>query len=145
MADPLAKVEVRGLARFERLLAELPAQLRARMAAVSEANAREFAEKLKVVTPTDEDHDDVHIVDTIAVYPDRTWPGAWRVSIGDAKAPYAAHLEFGHMDGATHVPANAFFFPLYREMKRTFRARYRAEFKAAMKAADAAAGPSEAA
>ena len=68
------------------------------------------------------------------------------VSIGDAAHPYAAALEFGHMDHGVHVPAEPYFFTTLRVLKTKFKNRMNRAVKAAVGEAfgvDAGAGSAE--
>lgn len=46
-----------------------------------------------------------------------------KVELGDTHPYYLNYLEYGHMDHGKHVPAQPFWWPAWRLMKRRFRGR----------------------
>lgn len=91
-----------------------------RIKSANEANATEFARRVKAVMRRGDDEGG-HLEDTVAVR--AKGERAFETSVGDEAHPYPAHLEFGHMAGDTHVPGVPTWFPTLRTFKRRAKAR----------------------
>lgn len=106
--------KVEGLERLKKRLGALPAKMKAEVRASLEKSADELVAMQKRLVPVDQGD----LRDSI-----RKEPGAHELSVevkaGDRKAFYAAFQEFGTAD----QPAQPFFFPAYRALRRRIRNR----------------------
>lgn len=102
--------------RLRRKLKSIPGAVRKAARAQLQANADELVETMKGFVPVQEGA----LVSSIK---QQDVSGSTRisrrVSAGNAEAPYASYVEFGHGEAAPHP----FFWPAYRLKRRRFRAR----------------------
>lgn len=111
--------KVEGLARLKAKLDAMPKKVKAAVRAALEKNADEYAADLRRLLPRDSGD----LAGTVRKA-DGAHELAVEVSVGDAKAPYPAHLEWGHKarDGS-QVPAQPTVYPLLRTKRKRFSGR----------------------
>jgi HK97 gp10 family phage protein len=125
---------VKNLERWNAAVAKMAEAPKAAINEVLEKNSGEFADRLRNNIPKESG-------DLATTIVDAKGPKALSrvVSVGNSEHPYAAALEFGHMDKGVHVPAKPFFFPLLRVMRKKLRSRMRRVIKKAAAACFATA------
>lgn len=119
----MAKVE--GLERLKRRFAKLPAKMRTEVKASLEKSADELVAMQKRLVPVDEGD----LRDSI-----EKREGQHELSVevtgGDDKAFYARFVEFG----TASQPAQPYFFPAYRSLRKRIKNRTRRAVRKAVKA-----------
>lgn len=133
-----------GLASWTAKIARIPQLLRDSQRQADDKNADDFMQQVAVRVPkADGPSDGEHyekLVDTLQKTPG-PGPMAVSVSIGGPRAPFPAHLEFGHMSrGGRHVPAEPFWYPTLRVNRTRFRSRRSRAASAALKTIASPAG-----
>lgn len=119
-----------GQQQFQALLNAMPKKVEDAMKAVVEKTADDTVKRLKIVAPV---HPDApHLRDTI-----RKEKGkddlTYEVKVGSSTLIYAPFVEFGHRKHGKHVPAQPFFFPTIKIMRRRFRQRLIRAIRKALK------------
>jgi hypothetical protein len=129
-----------GADRLAAKLRKLPDSLKAAAKAANEQCADDFMSAVRRVVPRG-GKDPGQLARTLAKGPGKKSPLSVQVSIGGPEAPYAAHLEFGHLTAeGVHVPAVRFWFPVLRVNRKRYKSiRNRAANKA-LKALATASG-----
>jgi hypothetical protein len=115
--------QVDGLDYILKKIAAMPKNVQESVHQANIKNAEEFDSKLHTTVPKDTGDLDK----TIKVIPGRTPLGSG-VSVGEGQgesnvAGKAKGIEFGHMDGKTHVPARPFFYPVIRVLAKRWKGR----------------------
>ncbi len=121
-------VKTKGLGWLLSKIDRIPAEVQTAIREANEQNALEFMNGVLRIIPREEGK----LAGTLVKEPGKT-PLAVRVAIGGPGAPYPAHLEFGHRDGAGHVPAKPFWFTTLRLNRKRFRAKTARAASAAIK------------
>jgi len=93
-------------------LAAIPMAIREAVSPALMTSANELAERIRVLVPTEHGA----LKDSIKVEP--VSETKVTVSEGGPEAPYALHVEYGHMSHGKHVPAEPHFWPAYRLTKK---------------------------
>lgn len=141
MADGVT-CTIKGLDRRLHALQALGPAGIAAVKAANEVNAREFASAVAQVVPVgdDEKREGARLASTIQVLPGK-WSTSMQVSIGGPEAPYALHLEAGHMTkSGKHVPGRPYWWTTMRLHYRQYRARTARAVNLAVKRAFASGG-----
>lgn len=113
---------------FALRMGRIPPAVRKRINAANEKSAEDLAAMMRRLVPTDERD----LERSITYYELTGTVGggvAWRVAAGDEKAYYARFVEFGN----GIVPAQPFFYPSFRALRRLIRNRQLRAFRAALK------------
>jgi hypothetical protein len=136
----VSQVTIVGLERYTARINAMPDSVRKAVSDVLEQNASEFATRLKGNVPKESGDlaATVTVSDTTVnagFYSAGSTKGLSKtVSIGNAEHPYAAALEFGHMDKGVHVQARPYFFTLLRVIKKRLSGRMSRAIKSAVRA-----------
>lgn len=113
---------------FALRMGRIPPAVRKRINAANEKSAEDLAAMMRRLVPTDERD----LERSITYYEMTGTVGGgvtWRVAAGDEKAFYARFQEFGN----GIVPAQPFFYPSFRALRRLIRNRQLRAFRAALK------------
>jgi hypothetical protein len=129
-------VTVSGLAALEAKLLKLPPAILAAAKDANNENALEFMQRIAAIIPRDTGA----LLDSMKKT--EVGPIGVKVEIGDTHPYYLNYVEYGHMDGATHVPARPFWWPTWRLNKKRFKAKTARIVKKALLAAAATNGGS---
>jgi hypothetical protein len=108
-------------------LAAIPLAVRQAVLPALMTSANELADRIRVLVP------DLHgaLKDSIKV----TQVSETKVTVseGGPDAPYALHVEYGHMANGKHVPAEPHFWPAYRLTKKRIQSRTKRAITKAVK------------
>lgn len=118
----------RGAARFVERMTRIPVKVKRRINASNEKSAEDLAAMMVRLVPTD----DRDLERSITYYEVTGAVGGgitWRVAAGDDTAFYARWVEFG----TATTPAQSFFYPSIRALRRLIRNRQRAAFRQGLK------------
>lgn len=138
----MAKVE--GLENLSRAIDTLKFETRVQIGRAVEESAVEMARAIKAAAPVSSmDPHPGALKNSVRVVPGRTPFFAQIVADAkDAKGKeYGAHLEYGHRtryrykSGANHVPAQPFFWPAYRLVRKRVFGRIKRAINSAAKTA----------
>lgn len=111
---------------FVERMGRIPDRVKKRINAANEKSAEELAAMMVRLAPKDQGD----LIRSIRYYEVVEASGVvWRVAAGDERAYYARFVEFGN----GLVPAQSFFYPAYRALRRLIKRRQLTAFRQGMK------------
>lgn len=126
------KADTSAIDRHAKKLAKLPAAVRAAHDAVNRKTAMDMVKRAQKIIPRSPDAP--HLAATIRMVTGDARLSEYIAYVGGGDGYYVIPLEFGHVNvDGTHTPANPFWVPLTRIMKKLHLGRARRAMRKAHK------------